>query len=221
MKIIKNALIWHKTLTQLMGKMGNRKQNYLIGSSIAAVAIALSLVAIMPAVQETPTQTTQLNALGHVTITVADPDGNIVAYRQADNFVIDNALNRIQALLFSNTGSAADFQWLSLCSKNTATLTARNANDACESPMALTRGDGDSGDGASSITTPLFGVGQTQNILAVTITITQTDADATFDELALFDSQADGNMFSVATFPVITTPLGTQVGLTYTITIGG
>jgi len=204
-----------------MGIMGN-KQQYLIGSSIAAVAIALSLVAIIPAVQETPTQITQLNALGHITITVVDPDGNIVAYRQADNFVIDNALNRIQGLLFDSVGTNADFKWLSLCSKNTATPTARDAADACESPMALTRGNGDSGDAASSIPAPTFDVGTTQNILAVTITITQTDADATFDELALFDDSVGGNMLSVATFsPVITTPLGTLVGLTYTITIGG
>jgi len=204
-----------------MGIMGY-KQQYLIGSSIAAVAIALSLVAIIPAVQETPTQSTQLNALGHVTITVVDPDGNIVAYRQADNFVIDNALNRIQGLLFSDAGASADFKWMSLCSKNTGTATARDAADVCESPMALTRGDGDSGDGASSTQTPAAGAGITQDVLAVTITITQTDADATFDELALFDDSVGGNMLSVATFgPVITTPLGTQVGLTYTITIGG
>jgi len=50
--------------------MGNRSQ-YTIGATIAAVAVVLSLVAILPAVSETPTQTTALNAMGHVTITSA------------------------------------------------------------------------------------------------------------------------------------------------------
>jgi len=205
--------------TQIMGNMGNRKQNYLIGSSIAAVAIALSLVAIIPAVQETPTQITQLNAMGHVTIQVADPDGNIVAYRQADNFVVDAALNRIQQVLFNSGSAVTDYKFLSLCGKGA--LTSARSDASCLGPMALTRGDGETGASFSSITAPLFAVGTTQDILAVTITITQTDADATFDELGLFDAQAAGNMLSVATFPVISTPLGTQVGMKYTITIGG
>lgn len=197
--------------------MGNRSQ-YAIGATISAIAVVLSLVAIVPAVLETPTQTTALNALGHVTITAVSPDGNVIAYRQGDNFVTNAALNDIQLQLFEGGGTNADFRWLALCGN--AGVTARD-DVGCAGEMSQVRANGDTGSAATSATKSGAAAGTTSNVLAKTITIQTADQDKTFNELGLFDATTGGNMFSTATFGTITVPLGTLVGMTYTITIGG
>lgn len=197
--------------------MGNRNQ-YLIGATITAVAVVLSLVAIVPALSETPTSTTSLNAFGHVTITAVSPDGDVIAYRQTDNFVINAALNRIQQMLFNSGSAVTDFHFLALCGN--AAVTVRS-DDTCQGEMSQTRADGEISGLASSTTKIGDTAGVTTDVLAATIVIKAADQDKTFDELGLFDTIAGGDMLSTATFGVITVPIGTNVGMTYTITIGG
>jgi len=199
--------------------MGNNRSKYLIGATISAFAVVLSLVAIVPAVSETPTQTTALNALGHITITAVSPDGDVIAYRQSDNFVVNAALNRIQAFLFDTTGAPTDFKFLSLCGN--AAVTERT-DALCQGEMAQTRADGEQGGAFTTIIKTGTVAGVTTDVLAATIVIKANDADKTFDELGLFNAAAAGDMLSTATFsPAITVPIGTNVGMTYTITIGG
>jgi len=195
--------------------MGNSKR-YVIGASIVSIAVVMTFVAIMPALSQTSTSSTGLNALGHVTLTVFNADGNIVGYRQTDNFVVNDGLNDIQAFLFGGGGSG-NYHWLALC----GTGTARD-DSVCPNEMAADRANGD--DFGSS--TPKAGTTTSTTIDVFSATISHTTADngATFSTLALFDTQtvAGSAMFSEATFaPFITVFPGTDVLATYTINIGG
>lgn len=202
--------------------MGNRV-NYVIGGAIASVAITLALVAFIPAIQEVPTQSTSLNTLGHVTLSIYDENGNLVGYRQSDNFVTTAALNLIQDGLFQATGfTSQQFKFLALCQGNADTGgTATAVGDTtCQQEMSDTTGrlDGTVSGGAdSSIAAP----SQTQDIFTGTITLDTADDNKSFGELALFDKTTVGNMFSVAEFTDFLGQTGTQVKVTYTINMAG
>lgn len=204
--------------------MGNRV-NYVIGGAIASIAITLALVAFIPAIQEVPTQSTALNAIGHVTLTIYDENGNVVGYRQSDNFVTTPALNFIQDGLFQITGfTTAQFKFLALCqgdADNVGPNTAQ-ADATCQNEMSSTPGrlDGTLSTGSdSSEASPTT----TQDIFTGTITLTSSDDNKSFKELALFDSSTTGagNMFSTATFAEFLGQTGTQVKVTYTINMVG
>jgi len=187
---------------------------HIIGASIATVGIALALFAIVPALQETPTTSTGLNALGHITLTIYDPDGNLVGYRQSDNFVINQALNNIQSTLFASA-AGNDFTFLALCAGDTL----RTSTTGCTGEMTEARPDGSAGGTSSTVgqTTGDF----TRDVFKATITLSTGDDNITFKELALFDSETSGLMFSVGTFPDFLGQTGTTVATTYTITIKG
>ena len=193
--------------------MGNRTTK-IIGGALATIAITFALVALIPAITETTTSTASLSTLGHVTLTIYDPDGNLVGYQQSDNFVQKPALNNLQAGLF--TGGAfgnAQFKFLALCTGATAQTAA-----VCAGEMDTDRLDGTTSAGA---TTSTANPTTTEDVFTGTITLTTTDDNTNFSELALFDAAANGNMFSVATFTTFLGQTGTQVKVTYTINMVG
>jgi len=198
--------------------MGNRV-NYVMGGVIASLVVVLTLVAIIPAISETPTTSTALNAMGHLTLEIYDPEGNLVGYRQTDNLVTDGALNDLQAGLFSGTLFArADYKFLTVCQGNAVgggAATAANQN-ACEGEMTTARIDGSTG----SVIIAAAG-GDTSDIFKATITLLLTDDNKSFNELALFDKLTVGNLFSVATFTEFLGQTGTVVTAKYTITMSG
>jgi len=196
--------------------MGNNKK-YVIGASIVSIAVVMTFAAIMPALSQTSTASTGLNALGHVTLTVFNADGDIVAYRQADNFVVNDGLNDIQAYLFTGTTTKGDYKWLTLCRGDNL----RDDVGCGTAEMNANRANGDDL-GSTSLKTGT-GTSTTIDVFSATISHTTADQGATFGSLALFDQEAaGGNMFSVATFnPAITVFPGTDVLATYTINVGG
>jgi len=199
--------------------MGIRQQNYIIGATISAIAVVLAFASMIPTLQETPTSSTALNALGHATVIMTDAEGNIMLYSQSDNFVVNAALNRIQASVFE-TGAGVDAKWLSLCGGGAGT-TARTADD-CDTEMAHARVDGDTGTNASSSLKTGTTAGSTSNTMQVTFTIGSADSGVTFKELGLFTTTDVTGLFAVATLGTPITPaLGASVGMTYTVTIGG
>jgi len=200
--------------------MGNKKQNYVIGATISAIAVVLAFASMIPTIQETPTSSTALNALGHATVVLTDAQGNIIKYAQGDNFVLNAAINAIQAHAFAG-GAGVDAKWLSLCQG-----TATHASTGCQgAEMNHVRVDGELGTAATSIQKTGAGAGTTTDILQVTFTIGSADSGTTFTELGLFTgsskTQAGGNGFSIADITDIIPALGASVGLTYTVTIGG
>ena len=200
--------------------MGNRV-HYIIGATIASVAITLMMVAIMPAVTQTPTTSTALNALGHVQLTVYNPEGDIIAYRQSDNFVMNKAVNKISALLFSGAGVLpTEFKFLTLCSGNSvAGGSATEHDDAtCEGEMQSDREDG-----SSATHTDAAGAGgsSSSDTIEVTLTILAADDKTSFNELALFNAVNTGSMFSVATFTEIFAVTDMKIAAKYVIEIAG
>jgi len=197
--------------------MGN-KGNYVIGGAISALAIAITIVAIIPAMSETPTASTGLNALGHLTLTIYDPDGNLIGYRQTDNFVTDGAINALQAGLFTGGAfNAEQFKWLALCEGDATAAGATGRGDnACTAEMDTDRIDGDTGSTSTST-----GAAGSEDIFSGTITLILGDDNVSFKELALFDAQTVGDLFSVATFTEFLGQTGTVVTAKYTITMAG
>jgi len=194
--------------------MGNKTPK-IIGGALATIAITFALVALIPAITETTTSTSGLATFGHVTLTIYDPDGNLVGYSQSDNFVQKPALDNLQQGLFvTGTFTNSQFKFLSLCTGATP-----QTDNACTGEMSNTpRLDGTAGAGDS---TSVANPSQTQDIFTGTITLTTSDDNTNFSELALFDADTAGNLFSVATFTTFLGQTGTQVKVTYTINMAG
>jgi len=193
--------------------MGNKTPK-IIGGALTTIAITFALVALIPTIAETPTSTTSLGTLGHVTLTIYDPDGNLVGYHQTDNFVQGPALDNLQAGLFTGGAFAnTQFKFLAVCTG----VTAQSAN-ACAGEMGTDRLDGTTSAGSSSSTAS---PSQTQDIFTGTITLTTVDDNTNFSELGLFDAVSAGNLFSTATFTTFLSQTGTQVKVTYTINMAG
>jgi len=197
--------------------MGNRV-NYVMGGVIVSLTVVLTLVAIIPAISETPTTSTALNAMGHLTLEIHDAEGNLVGYRQTDNFVTDGALNDLQSGLFSAGGFAnTEYKFLTLCTGDADGSPPTPASqNACNGEMATARVDGTTG-----TTTAAAAGGDTLDLFAATITLLVGDDNISFNELALFDAAVTGNLFSVATFTEFLGQTGTVVTAKYTITMSG
>ncbi len=206
--------------------MGNKRATYIMGSIIASLAVTLAFVAIIPAITETPTASTSLNAMGHLIMKVYDPDGSLVHYIQTDNFITTNAKDSVFAALFSDGTLASNnvFKFLALCAGGGAAgFGATVAGDtACSggtaaAEMTKSRLDGFAGAADTFTADPNYRV-----VLTGTITVPQGDTDETFGELALFDQAAlGGNMFSVADFGDLRLFSNQEVNLRYTITMTG
>ena len=98
--------------------MGKIRAQHIMAPIIASLAITLAFVAIIPAITETPTASTSLNAMGHVTLEIYDPDGTLIKYIQTDNFISDLPKTELfEALFDDGTLPAAHkiYQFLTLC----------------------------------------------------------------------------------------------------------
>jgi len=207
--------------------MGNKRATYIMGSIIASLAVTLAFVAIIPAITETPTASTSLNAMGNLVMKVYDPDGSLVHYIQTDNFITKDVKTSVFAALFSDGTLASNnvFKFLALCAGGApAAFAATTAGDsACSggtagAEMTKSRLDGFAGTADTFTAASAYRV-----VLTGTITVPVGDTDETFGELALFDQAAigGGNMFSVADFTDIKLFSNQEVNLRYTITMTG
>lgn len=208
--------------------MGNKRANTLfIGTIVAAISIVLAVGAIIPAMQnDTSTVSTGLNPLGHVSLIVYDPDGNVVAYRQGDNFVTSTIINAVGNNLFDAVATgfdAAGFKFLALCNGTSGGLGPTLQTDAgCTEEAATLRVNGD--DGTFALESEMTAAGSNyKRVLSNTFTILLADDNETFDELAIFDTltSSAGNMLAVATFASFVAQTGGAVLGTYTVTISG
>jgi len=200
--------------------MGNKRGTLFIGTIVAAISIVLAVGAIIPAVQhDAATASTSLNPLGHVSLVVYDSDGNVYAYRQGDNFVTTDAINKVGQEIFEGDGIGT-YNFLALCNGNTATLQTANS---CSSELSASTGRVDGNAGAASDSSLMTtSVGNYKRVLSNTFTIAVADAGESVNELAIFDQLAvGGNMFAVATFNEFIAQNGGKVLGTYTVTITG
>lgn len=99
------------------------------------------------------TMAEQSGFLGHVTLVATDPNGQVFAYRQGDNAILDNGANCIGNLVFgaqNATGSgqilkancAGVFKYVAVGTNSTATSVAARGSGAFLQELASTsRGD--------------------------------------------------------------------------------
>jgi len=209
--------------------MGKIRAQHIMAPIIASLAITLAFVAIIPAITETPTASTSLNAMGHVTLQVYDPDGTLVHYIQSDNLIADVPKTELFDALFDDATLPAGqkvYKFLALCAggsvagfgATTAGNTACSAGSA-GAEMSIARLNGFTS-GSSTLT-----IGPTiwKAVLTGTISVPVADNDETFGELALFDegTLGTGKLFSVADIADVRLFTNQLVRMTYTITMTG
>jgi len=203
-----------------------KQERIVMGAVIAAISITLATVAFLPALTSTAAVSTALADYGHVTLTIYDPNGDLIGYRQGDNFLTNLAVNQLQQLLFvTGTSTFGQVQWLALCQGDSAGGTATVRTDtACggANELSVTRQDGTAGQDASTSSKIGDAAGTTEDVLSATLTLTTIDNKQSFNELAAFDTQTlGGNMYSTATFAEIFGVTGLKVEATYTHNING
>ncbi|AFS81814.1 hypothetical protein NKOR_09845 [Candidatus Nitrosopumilus koreensis AR1] len=99
--------------------------------AVVAVAAAVGgIFSAYPTTENSEMYSESSNIMGHITLTVADVDGNIVDYVQTDNLVVDVGIDTMGDLIFPNinlNGNATDsqFSWIGIGTNNTAA----NASD--------------------------------------------------------------------------------------------
>ncbi|MDE1843574.1 MAG: hypothetical protein KGH95_08000, partial [Thaumarchaeota archaeon] len=162
--------------------------------------------------------------LGHAVLTVLDPKGNIVAYRQTDNQITNLGDDCAAKGLFFG-GSAAQgacgtsfvsgtsvFKYIAIGTSSTG-LSASNTNLAAESTSFTTPRIGNT----PTITQAASGAGST-----VTLTSTfVTNAGVTAQEAGIFDTSTSntGNMFARQGFSPIQLLSGDSLGITWTVNL--
>jgi len=210
--------------------MGKIRAQHIMAPIIASLAITLAFVAIIPAITETPTASTSLNAMGHVTLKVYDPDGTLVHYIQSDNFIADSLKDEVFDALFDDAtlpNGQKVYKYLALCAGGApaAFAATTQGNIACSggtagAEMSISRLNGF----ASAASTLTIGTNNVWSAkLTGTITVPIADNDETFGELALFDqeTQGAGKLFSVADIADVRLFTNQRVQMTYTITMTG
>lgn len=212
----------------------NKNVALLVGlAAIASVSTAYALMQNGQSPQEV--QAEHSGFLGHVTLAVYGPDGNIKAYRQTDNLVVTNGDNATANKMFfgSNVGrklsvctgctgaNVGTFQYIGVGTGNTAVT----ANDIGLSGATT----GSAGNQASNkrISTSIIN-GTTQHgtvQLSTTWPANRLSNSSTVNiqEAGLFDAAGNftntANMFARQTFSAIGVNPADTLQITWTITI--
>ena len=198
--------------------MSDKRAIYAIGAIVAAFALVLGTVAgstsftTMSVSNQSPMQMS-----GHAIITLADADGNIKAYRQTDNVVTNNGRDCVADELFGTTGGdlcdvvqSTDYTFIGI-GTGLGVFSLSETNTALGSEILSRTGALDSQSEATVST------GTIKTIKGV-FTLTET---ATVDEVGLFDSAGEANMFSrLGISPVISGGEFDIITITYVVTVG-
>ena len=182
---------------------------------IGAFSLAYSFDALPDISAQSISNEVKSSALmtGHVTLTGHDDQGNVIAYRQTDNVVVNNGDDCIAKLIFTsatggNCASASTFDFVHIgTGSNSATegvsALVAYAKQTTADTWATTAASATAG-AATLITANFFNVG------------------ATITEASIQDASAtDSDVLAIQSFSAI--PLGTSDDLTiqWTVTIDG
>jgi hypothetical protein len=166
---------------------------------------------------------------GHVVTTLTDSDGNILAYRQSDNIIVNNGENCVAKLLFQGSTGAAG---TNVCTgANTtgfrfiAIGTGTGAAAADNVVLGTARTDGNLAPKAATVTwTNSTGTGSTQATVQLSTTFTNDSGGAVaVAESGLFNSTSvnSGGMFARQQFSAVNMNVNDQLTVTWTVNIGG
>jgi hypothetical protein len=177
---------------------------------------------------ETSTAATGL-ITGHVVTTLTDSDGNVVAYRQSDNIIVNNGENCVAKLLFQGSTGAAG---TNVCTGSNTTGfrfiaigTGTGAAAADNVGLGAARTDGTLAPKAATVTwTNSTGSGTTQATVALSTTFTNdSGGTVAIAESGLFNSTSvnTGGMFARQQFSAVNMNNNDQLTVTWTVNIGG
>ena len=197
--------------------MSDKRITYAIGAIVAVFALVLGTVAGSTSLTTMSVSTDPMQVSGHAIITLADSDGNIKAYRQTDNVVTNNGRDCVADELFGTTGGdlcdvvqSTDYTFIGI-GTGLGVFSLSETNTALGSEILSRTGALDSQSEATVST------GTIKTIKGV-FTLTET---ATVDEVGLFDSASEANMFSrLAISPVISGGEFDIITITYVVTVG-
>ena len=204
-------------------------QRYTTIALFSAIALSVGILGVygltsVPSTlnaQSSPQNTDGVPLLGHVTMTVTDPKGDIVAYHQGDNIVVRQAEDCLSKKIFgaSNadcpTGGAA-YTFIAIgngTQTQVATRTALAAEIDAQDP-SLDRA-------SASITPTQSGGSAASDLLQATFTNGGATTN-TISESGIFNSTAVGSagMFAYQTFTGIPLNSGDSLTVKWTVTIG-
>ena len=186
-------------------------------------AIAVSVTGVY-ALTSTSVPTQDLKAdgarlLGHVELTVHDADGNIKAYRQTDNLIVNQGLSEAVDKLFATsiTGGGATFTFVGVGTGTTSAAAAQTnlIQQISNKRTGTVTGTG-AGTGASSNASivAFWAAGKLAN------TTTTGGTTNAITEASLFDTLGNntGLMFARQTFSAINVGTSDSLTVTWTIT---
>lgn len=154
---------------------------------------------------------------GHLKLTAYDENGNVKAYRQTDNIVLNKGDDCMAELIFDNTGTdqCTQEQLFDVVHIGTGSDGSTSEGDAPPLPITCTT----SINATTSAVTAASGTGGSQTLLTAAF----NNVGANIDEAALKDSVACGGGNALAYQQFTEIPLGANDDLTveWTITIDG
>jgi len=179
--------------------------------AVAAVSSGLTFQAI--GIEDAPAVTADQSGInGHITATLYDEDGNVKAYRQTDNRIVDRGLDVLADLVFgttlTTTPSVIDIMAVGV----SGTASAVGQTDLLDR----------TGLGTCANATVTFIEGATgTSLVNVTDTVSflgSAGCNAGIQEAGLFDAN-NGNMFARQSFAVINVGSSDQLDITWSVQI--
>lgn len=184
--------------------------------AVAAVSSGLAFQAF-ELTDSAPATADKSGIYGHITAKLYDENGNIKAYRQTDNRIVDRGLDIIADLVFG-TGLVTGESVIDAMSVGTGTTGSAAGNLDLEDRSGL--------GGVCTNQTATFSEGATgAGLINVTATSMFTGAagcDGAITEAGLFDDTAGaptGNLFARQTFSAINVGASDQLDITWSIQI--
>ena len=187
--------------------MSDRRVKYIILASVIFVGIVgISQGQGLFELNDvnTTTPTASLGYIGHVSVFLKDSDGNIKAYRQGDNTVVNAGRDCASSLLF-DTGLGVDcmmVRFMAIGSSDTSVFLTQTALlDQTENGKVFLSLTGDT----VNPTDPAFGGTLAVINFEKKFIILEADSGEQIAETGLFDNSATttGNMFARHVFPGI------------------
>ncbi|HET7337384.1 MAG TPA: hypothetical protein VFJ23_05785 [Candidatus Nitrosotalea sp.] len=200
----------------------DRKRSIALFGVVIVAAITIGVIGLT----NTPSVGLSVNMIdekhhimGHAILTVLDPKGNIIAYRQTDNQITNLGDDCTAKGIFGTAGACSSFtpgtstfKYIAIGTSSSG-LSASNTNLASETTSFTTARITT----APSITQAAAGAGSTVSLTATFV----TNAAVTAQEAGIFDTSASnsGNMFARQGFAPIQLLNGDSLGITWTVNL--
>lgn len=210
----------------------------VLGVALAVVAglFSSTIFGITGIKSDAQTSTTATGLItGHVVTTLTDSDGNIKAYRQSDNLIVNNGENCVSKMLFgaSGGGSTGSNVCTGAITEGFRYIAIGNSSTAANSADTGLGAEYSAGSGVPSLAAKFSTITWTNSTGSGTGTTAQAVMAATFTngntnpqvvrESGLFNgtNAATNGMFARQTFSDITMNNGDSLTVQWTINVGG